>query len=150
MPRFKLVRPGHVEWSVGEGANRKDVILPVGAVFDSVSELDLRLNSQTGSLKFERVLETTPVTHVNPNFAAPASAAAPVVDRIEEEGEAVEPEAPPVDAPEAPMVDEPADDFDECTIAQLRAYAKETDIDLGDAKKKAEIINVLRSSLATA
>lgn len=50
---------------------------------------------------------------------------------------------------EAPQSDEGDDDFpegditDKWTVKQLTAYAKSEDIDLGDAKTKAEILAVL-------
>lgn len=54
-----------------------------------------------------------------------------------EEPEAVDPE----DTPD----EEPAYNFDEMTVAELKEFAKANEIDLGEATRKADIIEVLKA-----
>jgi len=42
--------------------------------------------------------------------------------------------------------EEAADDFDTMTVAELKAYAADNDIDIGDASRKADIIEALRGA----
>lgn len=43
----------------------------------------------------------------------------------------------------APKDDPESGDFEDWSVSELKAYAKENDIDLGDAKKKDDIIEAI-------
>lgn len=113
--KFRILRGKH-----NQGERHPDGRPVIYARNDVVeSETDLcKLNAGMATKKFERVDDSTPLT--NPDAAGKS-----------------------VPSPET--VDPNEDTFNEMTVAELRQFAEQEEIDLGKARTKDEIIAVLRS-----
>jgi len=58
-----------------------------------------------------------------------------------------EEEPTPVETTPEPTEEEPTDDLEALTLAELRDLAEAEEVDLGDAKRKADVLEVLRRAL---
>ena len=132
--RFKLLAGSHTE-QVGTEENGDPIYHTYrrGDEFDSISELDRRLNSP-GSIKFQRIGDETQ--------------GAVAVETLTDEQLIAEIQHRKLSAAAlAETVDAGEDDgLDSMSVAQLKELADGDEIDLGNAKTKDAIIRVIRSA----
>lgn len=128
--KFKVLRGEHAQGSKVNPTTKKKTpskIYTKGQVFSS----DKRLDEMFGPDKFQLLNDAAPVV---------------VEDAPDDDEEEDGPEMPEVemDEPEAQ-----SDGLDDMSVAELRTYAEESGIDLGAARRKTDIIDVIREELAT-
>lgn len=111
-----------------------------GDVIESDADLALHHN-RPGSKRFSRVDNDTPTrcsSLITPEeVVVPVKAPEPSpVEPLRSDEDFVDPVEEATD---------PQDQFTGLTVAELKAIAQDEEIDLGDATRKADILNVLRS-----
>lgn len=127
--KFRLLAGGHsviLKQAVNPGDKVEYYTYHKDDVFESATDLEL-LNAPPATnlrKKFERVPDNTPVT---PMTVRPTNSAPPY----------------PLDSASSPQFN---DALENMTIAELKQYAAEEEIDLGKASKKEEVIEVIRKA----
>lgn len=128
MPVFRVLSGVHCE---GErGADGKLVKYRRGEIFKSKSDLD-KTHNQPMSIRFERLPDDTPLTRPQVAQAAAQGFNTAFTDTNQP----------------TPELQKIFDDIQKMDVAALQKFAAEEEIDLGNLKKKEEIIAQIKRSL---